>query len=76
MFCYSSCADCNDFLNIAMLSAVFFLFCLPGQPVIFPKVVLFNSCADSDQIKSNLRDRRLRKKQQRVFEKPDSDKDL
>lgn len=39
-------------------------------------MVLFNNCADSDQIKSNLKDRHLLKKQQRVFQKPDSDKNV
>lgn len=73
---YTSCVNCNDFLAIAMLSAVFFLFCLSGHLGIFLKVVLFNSCAESDQIKSNLKERHLLKKQQRVFEKPDSDKDV
>lgn len=70
---YPSCVNCNSFLDTAMLSAVFFLFCLSGQPDLFLKVVC---CAGSNQIKSNLKDRRLLKKQQGVFEKPDSDKNV
>lgn len=64
------------FLDTATLSAGFFLFFLSGQPGSFLKAVLFNSCADSDQNKSNLKDTHLLKRQQRVFEEPDSDKDV